>query len=434
MSFDRTPAQLASELAALSERNREITKEIQELKKERVFWRDTQHQVVQYETAVDSLKKEQQSLLSELVRLRRANDDLSRQLDRELEEHNETKQRLNDTEAALRRAVIDLKAKSKELEGRVSDFRRSRANSNDFYDDPESPGSVLEINPSPPPSPRDSYGISFTDNSYFNVRKQSSAFSLKDAREENEKLRQTIEDLQTALSSKDKQVKNMGREIIDYQRVLSTLMDDLERRDEQSMFGMEEENDGLGPLRTDDGFPVVQIISERGVRRIRSRLAFDDDEFGYADQQAPEPTNTLGRELAGFSGRAPSSASDDSGVVMNAEDEPPVLRHRSSSSSSSVSNNEVIGTSLADELEQLGQFDVLNGSQTSKDGQPAKLGEAGFLKARLEAVGLNTTGNRKVLKKRLQAYINRKKKQLATSADPEKKLAALQTIEAARHH
>ncbi|KAI8809592.1 hypothetical protein BJ742DRAFT_230017 [Cladochytrium replicatum] len=433
MSFDRTPAQLASELAALSERNRDITKEIQDLKKERVFWRDTQHQVVQYEAAVDSLKKEQQSLLSELVRLRRANDDLSRQLDRELEEHNETKQRLNDTEAALRRAVIDLKAKSKELEGRVSDFRRSRSNSNELYDDAESPGSVLEINPSPPPSPRDSYGVSFTDTSYFNVRKQSSAFSLKDAREENEKLRQTIEELQTALSQKDKQVKNMGREIIDYQRVLSTLMDDLERRDEQSMFGMEE-NDELAPLRSDDGFPVVQIISERGVRRIRSRLAFDDDDFDYEDQQGPAPTNTLGRELAGFNGRAPSSASDDSGVVINVEDEPPVLRHRSSSSSSSVSNNEVIGASLADELEQLGQFDMLNGAQTTKDGQPAKLGEAGFLRARLEAVGLNTTGNRKVLKKRLQAYINRKKKQLATTADPEKKLAALQTIEAARHH
>jgi hypothetical protein len=167
----------------------------------------------------------------------------------------------------------------------------------------------------------------------------------------------------TRLAEKDAHLKSQEESILELQRTVSALMDEIEYGYEMAQF------DPMSPPSSPAFSPNLRSSNSRFSLRSEHVIYNDDEDPTDADATlSPTPLgSTLEQELQG----------------QDKDQQQPQQQNSLNS--------------LADELKSIGE------NAPHVEGLSS-------LRSRLASLGLNTDGNRAILKKRLQRYIQKKKK------------------------
>ncbi|KAJ3173965.1 hypothetical protein HK101_011001 [Irineochytrium annulatum] len=302
---------LQTELHNLTDYNAALLRDLNELKRERLQWKETQKLAAELESVATRLQQDVAATQAENARLRRQNEDLEKRLEREMTEGAESRQRWMEKEEHLMASLRADRNKLKELRA-----LNSQKDDSSYDEEEEVPKSR---DPSPVP------------------RTEATAIV-----EENMKL-----------DSKDLLARKQEQDILELQRTVSALMDEIEA-----------------------GYETAQFEYGAG-------------ETAHAGGGSVPPSPPTSASVVTFS----PGTRTRSGSVASSNNSEDGLREAGRTLAPMKSFN-----SLADELNQLG-VKVPDVTSTPS------------LKARLAGAGLSTEGNRQVLKKRLQRFIAKKKKQ-----------------------
>ncbi|KAJ3325521.1 hypothetical protein HDU76_013150 [Blyttiomyces sp. JEL0837] len=365
---------LQSEITNLNEHNQALTRELNELRKEKSIWKETHKNAAKLESAVHALYAEIETLQTETSRLRRQNEDLERKLEQEVADGADARQRWYEKEQGLLNNLRQEKAKVRELR----DLDTIKAGPG--YEDDLADSAAIAAT-----KPRDSSPSS---------RNES---ILQD---EVVKLNQHIMELTAKLSAKDMQNKKQEHDILELQRTVGALMDEIESSYEQAQFdglNIEVENAPTPPMSP---APVINVTSSLASIMSNSTTA------------TPIVKTVTIEEPVIHQSRRGSGRDRSDSISSSGSDEG---HHHHSGNGNKLTSPSMLSLRAenhghANGITPMKSFNSL-ADELSKLGEAAPSAGAGTLKAKLAAVGLNTEGNRAILKKRLQRYIARKKKQ-----------------------
>ncbi|KAJ3077447.1 hypothetical protein HK102_005228 [Quaeritorhiza haematococci] len=365
-----------------------------ELRKERALAKEAKH-IGELEDLVHQLQQDLESLEAEASRLRKQNEDLSRRIQTEADEHAEVASRWLEKEQDLLKAVRTEKSKNKELKEIVE------AKSAELHQ--------LSVKSSSSSSSVSEYSSSTYSDDDEPVRRTSSPppRTTFEVQEENARLRSQLQDLTSRLAARESQIRRQDQEIVELQRTVSALMDELESGYDQAMFGfvnpdvLSGSDPGSGSL--DEELAALSMKDSRvrsmSEASVQGRSLFDElSKVGTAASSNEKPSHDTTPPVdAATSSTEPIPSSNSTSIIDTLEQQ---SASKSNSSSDNEGSSSPTGSSgFADELNQLGEM---------KFNFATSRGEPGSLRSRLAALGLNTDGNRRILKKRLQVYIKRK--------------------------
>ncbi|KAJ1567911.1 hypothetical protein HK405_004339 [Cladochytrium tenue] len=350
---------LKAEIGNLVEHNHDLSREMVELRKERSNWKDTQKQAQKLEHVVTTLHSEVVVLQQETTRLRRQNEDLEKQLETEITDSVDARRLWAEKESSLLNQLKAERSKVKEL--RALDAVKHEPGFD--HDDAEALARGRPVRRNSNPVPIDT--------------------SLQ---EENDRLLRNIVELTNRLRERDMVIERQEQDILELQRTVSALMDDIEHGQVQAQFDM------LGETT-----PPPSPSEDTSKRSAEKRLSI---EFAVpAVQMPPAPSSPKKNRKRSKSGSKMSkSPSNNPLLAVQATRQPP---SPSSPQGPTTLTPMKSFHSLAEELLKIGEKAPVEG---------------GSLKGRMAALGLNTDGNREVLKKRLHKYIARKKRQAEAAA------------------
>ncbi|KAJ3219372.1 hypothetical protein HDU67_001591 [Dinochytrium kinnereticum] len=300
---------------------------------EKLAWKEKEKLAGKLEGSVARLSQDVGASQAENARLRKQNDDLQRRLDQEMMEFSEARQRWMDKEQAL---LVNAKAdrvKLKELR--------------DLYNVREHKGYEHAEEPAPltPDASRDSSPF------------RTEAVALA---EENLKLKAHIQTLTTQMGTRDLQVRKQERDILELQRTVEALMDEIELGQENAQF-------------------LSSVMEDRDL----------------SDLNVTPPSPPMSHHAVTFAHSEPSSDSEEDPALLGGGGG---AQNRGSLSSAKSLN------SLAEEYRRMNE--VL----------PDAVAVQPSLRAKCAALGLSTEGNRAILKKRLMRHAQKKKKQAEKGA------------------
>ncbi|KAJ1529042.1 hypothetical protein HK405_002407, partial [Cladochytrium tenue] len=321
-------AALAAEVASLSDHNARLARELADLKKERLAWRDSQRHADRLERDAAAVHDDLLRAQTEAARARRAADDLERRLRAEIEHAADARRTWLDQEQDLRALLRAERDENRRLRS-LGAVRAEPGFADDYDDD----GAAAD--------PHDVARNSTT---------RAAAAGASDAAlvAEIARLNQQVLELAEALRRRDESLAHQEQDVLELQRTVTALMDDIESGAEQARF------DGLGA----------------------STAAAGSDQDQSVAGAAPGPA----------AGRTP-----------------PVSRDRSNERATTAATTTAPSGSLADELMSIGEnapTAVFSGSSSSSTS----------LKARMATLGLGADGNREVLNRRLRSYLARRRR------------------------
>ncbi|KAJ3105037.1 hypothetical protein HDU97_008645 [Phlyctochytrium planicorne] len=191
---------LQNEVTNLHDHNQALMRELTDLKKERLAWKEKEPQFNTLESSVSRLTQELQVTRSENARLRKQNDELQKNLDTETAEFADARQRWSDKEQALLVAAKADRVKLKELRD-LYNVREHKS-----YD-------TVEV----------AYGTPQPSRESSPLRSETLAVM-----EENIKLKAELELVMSQLSLKDLKIQKQESDISELQRNVEHLMDEVE--------------------------------------------------------------------------------------------------------------------------------------------------------------------------------------------------------------
>ncbi|KAJ3041709.1 hypothetical protein HDV00_008797 [Rhizophlyctis rosea] len=411
-------AALLEEIRTLTEHNALLAQEnadlrrLQSARDSRAAEAHTGH----LEELASKLQEDAGDLGAENARLRKMVEDMGKKLERELREHQEekaawavTEKKLRDALTRERESVKDLKALSSRQEEELHTLSVSR---------PESPEHVTR-------------------------ERGDSGVKLQ---EEITELKIHVDNLTMMIETRDAQLARQTQEVNELHETIAALMDELEANYERvqfegpiarSLVGASQawsySGDGASDGNTSDGAsspsdsPVLRAIpapvpAVTDSRRKSTSPAIDlappspPTEALLTPPKTPPPT-TATHTRSKSKSKSPKKKNSANNVPQLSLPTTSLAETASTTSSRSPSSSPTSAqpghkktpsasfTTLADELAQMNETAPVYSAGTFT-------GEPGSLKSRLAAYGLNTEGNRKILKKRLQAYVKRRQAQV----------------------
>ncbi|KAJ3408368.1 hypothetical protein HDV05_005036 [Chytridiales sp. JEL 0842] len=346
------------EMDILIDENQNLLKELTELRKERKIWTETTHLLTQLEDIITHLTQESGSVHAENARLRRLTEELEKKLEKEILDSLEGRQKAEERLEGLMRVMRRDRARVKELEElfAVKELEGGQGLEGDFKSS--------ERNHDAEDGYDDDHGESGSAGSNVSTGETSLKIqaSLKD---ENARLHLKIQDLTTRISEKDAYIKTQDESILELQHTVSALMDEIEANFENSHFDHQPLSPPMSPMQ---------------------RSASTELESALSTSESPALSSKVNPSLK------PSSLT----TLL------PTTHSTQSNPSTPTTATQTTLNSLAAELSKLGE------SQSPS----SDLGSGNMihsLRSRLASLGLNTDGNRAVLKKRLAKYVAKKK-------------------------
>ncbi|KAI9203001.1 uncharacterized protein BJ171DRAFT_157827 [Polychytrium aggregatum] len=349
--------QLQQEIKLLNEQNQQLQQELAQLQKEKQQWRQAHAQAEDLEALADQLHQESSSLEGEAARLRKLNAELERVLTRERAEHAEERNKWSEKESELQKAAREHYRKLKEMREALAVHEK-----------------LASVATKEAPAP--------VANNKLNV----SVFELQ---QENSKQRLTIEELTYRLQTREYQLRRQDEEIAQLQQTVSALMDELESRDEHAQHS---------DTSFEGGIDLDAELNHGTYIRSPPKSIPGSPNMGSASPPLPSVSN--------FPSQRPDIPTD---AKVLYDEQNPSLGNLADELARFDSQFEAssFGT-IADELGRLGEKAPTTGLQPPSPTQDIHLLGDGTLKSRLAALGLNTEGNRKILRKRLERYIKKK--------------------------
>ncbi|KAJ3106112.1 hypothetical protein HDU96_008319 [Phlyctochytrium bullatum] len=200
MAPDASVDALKVELSNLHEHNCNLLRELNELRKEKLAWLETEKMSAKLDAQVVKLNQDVAASQSENARLRKQNEDLSRKLESEMSEFAEARSRWAEQEQALLSAARSDRLKLRELR----DLHNIKEHK-DFKADAEELQKPVESN-------RDS-------------SPRAEAVALL---EENLQLKEKVEGLEMQLTKSNHKINKQEQDILELQRTVEALMDEIE--------------------------------------------------------------------------------------------------------------------------------------------------------------------------------------------------------------
>ncbi|KAJ3122187.1 hypothetical protein HK098_003065 [Nowakowskiella sp. JEL0407] len=205
---------LLAELQEISEKNEELHRQIAEMRKDRILWKDSLQKAAENDSKIQQLNVELETLQGEVLRLRRSNEDLQKRLQQEFEDNESVRVQWQEQEKSLRKALIEERMKHKDLRERLAYFE------NDKTDEVVDESKAI---------------------------RETEAKSLKD---EVSKLKKTIQELNSMIElrdgkikSQDDELRKQDREITELQLMMNRIMDDIESTQKDAIFSDSSDDD-----------------------------------------------------------------------------------------------------------------------------------------------------------------------------------------------
>ncbi|KAI9343419.1 hypothetical protein DFJ73DRAFT_841422 [Zopfochytrium polystomum] len=357
---------LRTEIENLAEHSHRITRELTELRKERAAWKETARHAQELEEVVASLHSELQAAQLESVRLRRQNEEYEKKLELEIADNADTRMRWQEKERLLLNQLKSERAKVKEFKS----IKRENEQGFDRDDDDTIAPSSSSPSPhppqtTPPPSNASSRGLDATA-----------------LQEDNISLTAQILTLTAILQKRELEIAKQNEDILELQKTVAALMDDIENGFEQAQFEMY----GEVPERAPSPVSIAPVPSAAKPQNTPPGTP------AHGATLTPPSTELSRRKRSGTFAREAANATSMQTAVAPSP----------SSALNTVPTTKSFN-SLADELRSIGE-------KVSADGGGSTL------RSRMAALGLSTEGNREVLRRRLHKYIARKKRQAQAQA------------------